>query len=556
MRAALGLHTGHDRAASLVIDGELTAHVAQERLDRRKHSESPALPFEAIDAVMAYARIDFSALSCIGISYVNCEVDRFHGYYLDALRSRYGHIHADVFMVPHHLAHAYAAFFTSPYREAMVLVTDGAGDLVDGDFYESESAYLAGPGGIELVERRLQAASPDFQKYPFFFNAPLIADVDRDKQVSLGKKYEQFSYLVGFSHFEDGKTMGLASYGKPMLDVQARRPNDFKFSLTMADLLTEVEVIRRESGASHHTFTTQRRADLASTVQCFIEEAMTGLLTHLRQTIGDLPLCAAGGVILNCVANDVALRRAKVSAAHLLPPAGDDGQSIGTAFYADYRVHPKWSRKTNRFTPYLGPAYEPRKIRQTLEAFGLSYTVFDDADLVARLAEIIVSGRIVGFFRGRSEMGPRALCHRSILADPTRNDMKDHLNLRVKYREEFRPYAPVVPSEAQHQYFDLVMDSPHMLLAGSVRAEFRDRLPAITHVDGTARVQAISRQDEPFVHHLLYEVGKHSGIPILLNTSFNIAGDPMVETPHDAVTCFLRTNIDALAIDNFLIEKS
>ena len=556
MRIALGLHTGHDRAASLVIDGELKAHVTQERLDRKKHSESSALPFEAIDAALADARIDFSALSCVGISYVNCEADRFHDYYLDGLRSRYGPVHADVFMVPHHLAHAYAAFFTSPFSEAIVLVADGAGDLVDGQFYESESAYLARPGGIELVDRRLQAASPEFQKHPFFFNASLIADADRDKQVSLGKKYEQFSYLLGFSHFEDGKTMGLASYGKPMFDVRDWRPEDFSFSLTMADLLAEVETTRRQSGLSHHAFVSAHRADLASTVQCFIEEALTGLLTHLRREAGDLPLCAAGGVILNCVANAVALRRTRFSAAHLLPPAGDDGQSIGTAFYADRRLQPKLSRRITRFSPYLGPSYETRNIRQTLEAFGLGYTVLDDEGLASRVAQTIASGRVVGFFRGRSEMGPRALCHRSILADPTREDMKDHLNLRVKFREEFRPYAPVVPSEVQHEYFDLVMDSPHMLLAGSVRPAFRDRLPAITHIDGTARVQAISQLDDPFVHRLLHAVGERTGLPILLNTSFNIAGDPIVETPHDAVACFLRTNIDALTIENFFVEKS
>lgn len=552
---SLGIHVGHDRGASLVIDGELCAHISQERLDRKKHSPSPELPYLAIQSVLSMAQIKLQDLSSIAVSYVNCEIGNYREYYLAHLEDRFGKTTADLHLVHHHLAHAYSAYHTSQFKKCLVYIADGAGDIVHGDQFEAESLFIADGSGVRTVAARTQDITPDFDSGVFFYNAALIADAHKPWNVSIGKKYEQFTYLLGFRAFENGKTMGLSSYGEPLFDFGRWEGESFDFKLTMTDGLEEMETVRASAGLSFPAFLELHRGDIAMTGQRFTETLVQRQLRAAHYLEPTLPIAMAGGVVLNCIANNRALSRIPFPAAHLFPAAGDDGQSVGAAYFGYEKATPQVATPRTCFTPYLGPTYTMRAIRQAVEAHGLTYHVFADEELVPMLARCLADNKIVGMFRGRSEMGPRALCHRSLLANPCDSGMKSHLNSHVKYREEFRPYAPVVAAEYQNDYFDLAHDSPYMLLAGDVRLEHRAMLPAITHVDGTARVQALSEDDDPFIHALLKAMVTEIGYPVLLNTSFNIAGEPIVESPRDAIACFLRTNIDVLAMESFFISK-
>jgi carbamoyltransferase len=553
--AALGIHVGHDRCASLVIDGKLSFHIAQERLDRIKYSESPDLPIAAIRSVLSSAGVQFRDLASVSISYVNSEIDRYRSYYIDLLEENFGKTSADFHLVPHHLAHAYSAYHTSAFNKCLIYIADGAGDVADGDQFEAESLFLADGQEITPIAVRRQDITPDFHTGVFFYNAALIAKSHKAWNLSIGKKYEQFTYLLGFDAFENGKTMGLSSYGRPLFECERWEGGTFDFELTMMDGLQELEAVRTSAGLSFPAFVDRHRGDIAMSGQRLAETLMERQLRAAHRLEPKLPVAMAGGVALNCVANNRVLSRVPFPHAYIFPASGDDGQSVGAAFFGYHKTKSSpWSTGT-RFTPYLGPAYAPREIRQALEAHGLKYRTYPDDELVHLLSQCLADNQIVGMFRGRSEMGPRALCHRSLLANPGNPDMKDYLNKHVKYREEFRPYAPVVTAEDQHRYFDLAHASPHMLLAGDVRPEHWSKLPAITHVDGTARVQALAQEDDLFIHALLKAMVPEIGSPILLNTSFNVAGEPIVETPRDAIACFLRTNIDVLVLDSFFVSK-
>jgi carbamoyltransferase len=280
---------------------------------------------------------------------------------------------------------------------------------------------------------------------------------------------------------------------------------------------------------------------------------MIAVLNALNPDGTHKALCGAGGVFLNCQMNHRILANTRFEHLHVIPAAGDDGLCIGAAFWAYAQVFSAPAR-TSVSLPYLGPRYDSDAIRDRLRHFQLTAKQLDDAWLADRVAQDLDDGRIVALLRGRSEVGPRALCHRSLLADPRRRGMKDCLNY-LKGRELFRPFAPVVPAEDQFKYFELIQSSPYMLLATRIRPEFRDTLPAITHVDGSSRVQAIDHSKEPFVHALLRAFERKTGYPILLNTSFNLAGDPIVESPHDAIVTYLNSDIDVLVMENFYLDK-
>jgi carbamoyltransferase len=254
---------------------------------------------------------------------------------------------------------------------------------------------------------------------------------------------------------------------------------------------------------------------------------------------------------LSCKLNQHILSTTNFRKLHVIPAAGDDGQCVGAAFaaYAKEYGPPK---RTSVPLPYLGRSYSRAEIKERLNYFGLRARLLNDKQLATRVAKQIAAGRTVGLLRGRSEMGPRALCHRSILADPRRSEMKDHLNV-LKRRELFRPFAPVVTADAQFRYFDLKQESPFMLLAAAVRPEYRQSLPAISHVDGSSRVQAISRKKDSFVYDLLKAFESETGFPILLNTSFNLDSEPIVEGPHDAITTYLNSDIDILVLENYYV---
>jgi carbamoyltransferase len=552
-RYTLGLHANHDRSASLLRDGLLVGHLAQERLDRIKHSEFNDLPFESIDAVLADAGIGVRDLAAVGFSFVSCDIETAAPEFKREFCERYGLDDLPFFGVSHHRAHALSVWNTIEMDRALVLVVDGAGDRV-GNQLEAETLYLAEGDRIEEVDKRFQDLLEGVAEKPHLCNYGLMPEDYRHKQLSVAQKYEQFTQLVGFGHFEDGKTMGLASHGRPLFAFDSVSAPDLSFSLTMADLLDRVHEFEVRSGLNHREFVYRHRADLAATVQSFVEHLLLSLLTHSRGRYGRSQLCLAGGFFLNCVANHRILERGLFERVHIIPAAGDDGQSIGAAFHADLEVG-GLPQRTAVPLPYLGPLYEETSIEAVLCDHRMLYRRLDDKELQRELAAHLAAGRVVGLVRGRCELGPRALCHRSLLADPRHPGMKDHLNANVKFRESFRPYAPVVTAEDQMRIFDLRQESPSMLLACPVREEYRSRLPAITHIDGTARVQAVDAAGEPFVHGLLRRFEELSELPVLLNTSFNLAGEPIVETAADAIRTFLATAIDVLVVENFVILR-
>jgi carbamoyltransferase len=548
-KAVLGVHIGHDRGAAVVANGRLVGALAQERVDRRKHSPSPEFPYQAIDTLLRYLRLPIDHVAAVGITYTNVTIEKvlpqlaaeFHDHYSSDI---------PVLGIGHHAAHALAAFYTSPFTESLVLVADGSGDIV-GDQLEAESLFAADHRGVRLIEQRLQPFPMTQSTRRNFFNPAYLHELDAAKQVSLGRKYEQLTYLLGFGHGEAGKTMGLASYGQPLV-----RPHvsveGMQFSLTIADVVRELEDVRVAAGLAHHRFVRERRADIAATAQTLVEQVVIDLLNAVNRDGAHENLSLAGGLFLNCLLNHRILERTTFRRVHIVPAAGDDGQAIGAAFHAYEATfdRPERGRET---TPFLGPSYDAAEIRQRLRHFKLAFTEPPEEILIARLVEALAAGKVVGFFRGRSESGPRALCHRSILADPRRRLMRDHLNRNVKYREEFRPFGPVVTAEDQFRYFDLLQPSPYMLFAAQVKKRYQRALAAVTHVDGTARVQAVTAEEDPFVHALLRAHGAACGLPVLLNTSFNLADEPIVESPHDAIATFLRSKIDVLVLEQCLV---
>lgn len=537
----------------MVCNGELIAQIAEERLDRRKHSNSPELPVKAIYAVLEIAGLRKEKIGSIGISYTNVIIDdiieQLAAEILDLLKLPSS---VPVYGIGHHDCHAWSAYYTSNFNKALIIVADGAGDIVDNRI-EAESIYFAEGSHLKLIARRLQDFGLTRMTRRNAYNLAYMSQADRIKQISLGRKYEQFTYLIGFGHGHSGKTMALASYADPLFIPEVPALNDLQFSLKFEDGLVEIDKLWKSSGKPWHQFVSENAKSIAATAQAMLEAYMIKLIKNVDFQQSDAQLCAAGGVFLNCQLNHRIIENTNFNKLHVTPAAGDDGQCIGAA-YAAYAKEYEPPKRSSASLPYLGRRYSKLEIEERLRHFKLHAEQLDDKLLIRQLVDDIAEGRIIGFLRGRSETGPRALCHRSFLADPRRAEMKERLNL-IKRRELFRPFAPVVTADAQFRYFALKQESRFMLLAATVLPEYRASLPAITHIDGTARVQAITKKDDVFVYALLKEFEARTGFPILLNTSFNVAGEPMVESPHDAIVTFLNSDIEVLVMENYYVKK-
>lgn len=549
----IGVHTGHDRGAALLCDGVLVGAISQERLDRHKYSRSYMLPYEAMDTLIEYFHISWQDISCIAISGDAVEIAHLMNFYKTDFVERYHIPNMPFFPVSHHLAHAYSAYFLGGEGTHLILVADGGGDFV-GDRTEAESLYLGHDGEITLLEQRLQ--DPPNRKLLDMGNHfyPFMPFSLRGKQISIGRKYEQVTYLLKFQFGQAGKTMGLASYGHSFVDYSFLNWNDLNFSLSFEDVLKEIYIKEQLSGLSHAQFMSEYNADIAATIQNFTEYAVTSLVKNLCNKYQIYDVCLAGGLFLNCLMNHKILEHSGINNIFIVPPAGDDGQAIGAAMAA-HKLYFNSDNKINVHMPYLGLDYTNEEIERAIKCKNLSYSYMEDHELAVKIANFIAEGKIIGIHRGRTEIGPRALCHRSIFADATNPKMKDILNRRVKHREFFRPFAPIVTYEDQFDIFDLKRDSPYMLFAATVKEQYRSTIPAVTHEDGTARVQSIRKTEEPFIYDLLQEFRKIKGIPVILNTSFNVNGEPIVETPQDAIQTFLKTNIDVAVIGNYLVCK-
>lgn len=559
----LGIGYGsHDASASLLKDGQIVAAAEEERFTRIKHC--PSFPQNAIDFCLKRAGISANDIDHIAHwwDYSQFTFKKFI-YGLRYLRKNYKLLRYETFrgrlnterqrfverclgitkpvchhFVTHHTAHAASAYYPSGFDEAAVLSIDGRGE------WECTVLYYANEKGIEKLKQ-------------IFFPH------------SLGIFYSTFTSYLGFEIDSDEyKVMGLAPYGEPAYKdafekIVRLRPEGnyeldldyFKFHYRMFPKDWFSPKVEKIFGPRRYKddLVEQRHANVACSLQKRLEDAELHVINHLYKLTKCKNLCIAGGVGLNCVANGRILRETPFENIFIQPAANDAGTSLGAALYAHNQIL-GGNNHCNFTDAYLGPEYSNDEIKKNLDLCKISYTYCEDPGKVA--ARFIADGRIVGWFQGRMEFGPRALGNRSILADPRRKEMKDIVNKAIKYREEFRPFAPAVVVESARDFFADGVPSSYMLLVTDVLPEKRTVIPAITHKDGTARLQTVSRETNPRFHELISEFGRITGVPVVLNTSFNVKGEPIVCTPSEAIRCFYSTGLDVLILGNYLIQKN
>jgi carbamoyltransferase len=557
----------HDVSACLLRDGAIAVAIAKERITREKHAAG--FFQEVVDYCLAAEGIslddvDLVVRNCYVLPIEDLEVRLLYQGDMKAEERVQAAKHPlylsksnKVVTISHHLAHAYSAFAACPFDEGVVMVVDGVGSYsadvceqdrltegVDPLARESESYYRFSGSQLEPLKKVWLNPTRGFLSDEFYY------------MPGLGALYSRVSSYIFADWNKCGEVMGLAPYG---------RPGGFKPLLDIKDGELRVHDWGAEFNKPHFpdeegweaSPSMQHWKDLAWRVQDDTEKVLLDRAIWLRETTGAKNLCIAGGVALNCVANGRIVREAGFDNVWIQPAAGDDGIAIGCAYYGHLAIQKK-PRSFAMNHAYLGIEYADEAARAAadnwLVRLQTANTLSDDVCRAA--AELLAQGRIFGWFQGGSEFGPRALGNRSILADPRKGEMKDQLNARVKFRQAFRPFAPIVLAERANEVFECEAESPFMLVAAHVRPEWRERVPAIVHVDGTARIQTVRREHNERLYRLLQEFDKLTGVPVLLNTSFNIRGQPIVETPQDAVECFLSTGMDCLALHDMLITKN
>lgn len=570
----LGLHRDpfHHSGASVVYDDGKTLTVkaiSEERLNRKKNSsEYPdrsieyclkavgANSIEDCDYVVSdyFFRPTWNLYQHYKI-YEPRELKRkllfYYRLYRAQLTRKYKIPTNKIHFIRHHLAHAYTAFCPSGFDTAAVLIVDGHGTVAPGvdveklDFsrrrtfdrgtLETQSLFIGRDNNIELVE----------------FSA----------KTGIGMLYEAFTKFVGFGEFEEGKTMGLAPLGRNCKNRYVEFNGSFKGIDTDYSYLVDiwskinkgVKQTNLTAAQSKGLETNAYYSRIAWEVQCETEKAMIHLARYAREKTGIKNLCLAGGVALNSVANYKIYYEKIFDGMWIQPASSDCGIPIGCALYGYYQLA-GGTKKWKEGKAYLGIEYDNDCVRSALSKYADRITVEENVGS-EKVAELLANDVIIGWFQGASESGPRALGNRSILMDPRKVENKDILNSRVKFREGFRPFAPAVLVEYLQQYYDLDVPCPHMLMVPPTKEDKQNLIPAVVHVDGTGRVQTVSRDDNSRFYSLIESFRQLTGIPVILNTSFNIAGDPIVETPADAIRCFLGTQIDALVIGSYLIKK-
>ncbi|HEY9286913.1 MAG TPA: carbamoyltransferase C-terminal domain-containing protein [Candidatus Dormibacteraeota bacterium] len=531
----------HDPSAALVAGGRIVAAAEEERFTRRKHGKL-AVPFSAWELpeksaawCLRDAGIRADELDAVAYSYepnlVPPDGDDITAHEWEGLRTLYareapsflktalpGLDPARVRFVPHHVAHAASAYLAAPMETSSVLVFDGRGE---------HASHLAG----HWDGRRLEVLS--VQRLPD----------------SLGLMYEEVTEHLGFMRSSDEyKVMALASYGTPAyLDdfrraVQVRDDGGFRVARIDWDRYAP-RVGKAEQWDAEH-------ANLAASVQRRLEEVLLDLARWLHAKTGDRNLTMAGGVALNCVANSRLAAEGPFERIWVQPAAGDAGTSLGAALYL---AHELGARAEPMTTAALGREWSERELRRWLDTANVAYE--EPTDIAETVGQVLADDGVVAWFQGRSEYGPRALGHRSLLANPSRAANLNRLN-DIKGREQFRPVAPMVLLDRAREIFDGPIPSPYMLFVHQVRDAWRDRIPAVIHVDGTARAQTVDPAEEPLVARMLRAFERRTGLPVVVNTSLNTAGRPMVDDPRDALECFGSAPVDALAIGPFLVRRS
>ena len=559
----------HDVSACLLRDGEIICAIGKERITRDKN----AAGFYQVPVTYC---LEGEGISLDDIEYVvrNCYVLP-----VEEIEKRLSHMDFPHFMteeerklapsyplylsksdrvvtVSHHLAHAYSAFAACPFEEGVVMVVDGVGSYrsditepyaedVDPLARESESYYRFQGSEIEVLKKFWLKPQRGFLSDEFY------------NMAGIGALYSRVATYIFGDWNKCGEVMGLAPYGKPgKIPPLMRLEGD---EVVVTDWGEELnQPFLEESGENwEKSPKIEHWQDVAWRVQHDTEEVLLKRAVWLREKTGAKTLCLAGGVALNCVANGRLLREAGYENVWIQPAAGDDGIAIGSAYYGHLALK-KGPRRFVMKHAYLGRTYGGEKIEKAASELVVrvqtrthkSETLYRDA------ARLLMEGKIFGWFHGRSEFGPRALGNRSIIADPRNADMRDKLNKQVKHRQAFRPFAPIVLAERAAEIFEDYAESPYMLLAFNVRPEWRERIPAVVHVDGTARLQTVTEETNPALYRLLKEFDELTGVPVLVNTSFNVKGQPIVETPEDAIDCFLMTGIDCLALEDRLMTKT
>ncbi len=583
----------HDSAASIVINGEIIAAAQEERFTRKKHD--PSYPANAVEFVLKFANLKLSQIDAIIFyekpflkferlleTYVAMAPKGFIQFskampswlkeklfqkkMLISFLSQHDKNFKDptkIFFSEHHLSHAASAFYPSPYEDAIILTADGVGE------WATTTVAIGKKNKIEIKKEI---------HFPH----------------SLGLLYSSFTYYTGFKvNSGEYKLMGLAPYGEPkyvevinknLIDV--KEDGSFRLNQSFFDYTTGLTMTNNKF---HSLFgqkprngskdkISQFHMDIASSIQKVTEDIMIKICKSLKKEYGIKNLCLAGGVALNCVANGKILKEKIFSNLWIQPAAGDAGGSLGAAL-AYWHIELKKERKINKNDSmkgsYLGPSFENNEVEKILSDIGANYTVLNDKTLIEKTATDLSNGQAIGWFQGRMEFGPRALGGRSILGDPRLSTMQKNLNLKIKYRESFRPFAPSILKEDIGDWFELNQDSPYMLLVSKIKEikknkvsdkeknlfgieklnVKRSEIPAVTHVDYSARIQTVHEETNKRYYDLIKKFKEKTNCPIIVNTSFNVRGEPIVNTPLDAFNCFMGTGLDKLIIGNCYLDK-
>jgi len=577
----------HDSAACLVRDGEIVVAAQEERFTRKKHDFS--FPKNAIDYCLKAGAVQAADLDYVAFyDKPFIKFERILETYLafaplgirtfikaiplwikqklwmkDVIAKELGFAEQILF-TEHHESHAGSAFFPSPFQEAAFLTIDGVGEW-------TTASYGTGKDN----------------------NVQILAEIHFPH--SLGLLYSAFTYYTGFKvNSGEYKVMGLAPYGRPIYRdlilselIDLKEDGSFKLNMKYFDYcvgrtMTNKRFAKLFGGPARRpeSLLTQRDMDLARSVQEVVEEAMLRITRHIYKVTGQENLCLAGGVALNCVGNGRILREGPFDNIWIQPAAGDAGGALGAAMFAWYQVLGNARQADNENDvqrgSYLGPDFKDSEILDYLKSNDIPYTSVNREDIPERIADLIADEKVVGWFEGPMEFGPRALGGRSIIGDARSPKMQETMNLKIKFRESFRPFAPSVLAEKASEYFDIDVESPYMLLVAPVKSEIRremseeeqslfgmDKLhvvrsdiPAVTHVDYSARIQTVNPKTNPLYYKMIAKFDEKHGCGVIINTSFNVRGEPIVCTPDDAYMCFMRTNMDYLVMGGFLLDKA
>jgi len=584
----------HDSAATILVDGKIIAAAQEERFTRKKHDAS--YPFNAIEFVLNFAKIKLSEVDQVIFfekpflkferlleTYVAFAPRGFKSFCIampvwlkdklfqkkmlfNELKKHDDNFNDDkkIYFSDHHLSHAASAFFPSPFEEAVVLTADGVGEW-------ATTTVAIGKGNNLEIKKEIH--------FPH----------------SLGLLYSAFTYYTGFKvNSGEYKLMGLAPYGVPIYEdkiksnlIDIKEDGSFHLDQSYFNYATGLTMTNKKFDNlfgqkvrnSKNEKLTQFHMDIAASIQKVTEDVMIKLIKSLKKEFNISNLCLAGGVALNCVANGKILKEKIFDNIWVQPAAGDAGGSLGAAL-ALWHIEQNNSRKVDLNDSmqgsYLGPEYSQKDIEEQLDKAGAKYEIFKDEELLDKTATDLSNEEAIGWFQGRMEFGPRALGGRSILGDPRSEKMQKNLNLKVKYRESFRPFAPSILKEDLSEWFDINVDSPYMLMVASINKDKtikmtqdqknlfgidklnvkRSEIPAVTHVDYSARIQTVHKETNERYVRVIEKFQEKTNCPILVNTSFNVRGEPIVNTPLDAFNCFMGTDLDKLVIGNCYLDKN